>query len=250
MLKNKHLEDVFIPECKTGPTQQGSHVRFDAWVMRKSWANPLVIGYEIKVNRSDFVNDQKWRGYLPFCNEFYWVCPYGLIDPNEVSDDAGLMCVSKNCTRVYTKKRAKYRNVEIPESIWRYILMGRVVITRMTERTVSKKERWEEWLRNEQIDKAFGYRVGKRIQLKIREKIEKVNGENSKLKSLIEDYEDVRQLLASLGFDPESFWKGDVNKRIRERGCISSELISSINNAINALSSLQTNIEKINQDPK
>jgi len=218
--------------------------------MRKSWANPLVIGYEIKVNRSDFVNDQKWHGYLPFCNEFCWVCPYGLIDPNEVSDDAGLMYVSKNCNRVYTKKRAKYRDVEIPDSIWRYILMSRVVITRMAEFTVSKKEQWEEWLRNEQIDKLFGYRVGKRLQLRIREEIEKVSDKNSELKALIEDYEDIRQLLTSLGFDPESFWRGSVNRRIREKNCISSELIGSVNNAINALSSLQTNIKKITQDPK
>jgi hypothetical protein len=46
LLRVKHEGDVFVPECKTGPSQGHDHSRFDAWVMRKSWANAETIGYE------------------------------------------------------------------------------------------------------------------------------------------------------------------------------------------------------------
>jgi hypothetical protein len=52
-LAQRHKDDVFVPECKNGPTQTGSHRRLDAWVMLKTWSPVTMIGYEIKVSRSD-----------------------------------------------------------------------------------------------------------------------------------------------------------------------------------------------------
>lgn len=73
LLEAKHSKDLLIPECKDGPTQSVSeHLRMDAWVMNRSWAHPCYTAYEIKVTRSDFLNDRKWRGYLPYCNEFFF----------------------------------------------------------------------------------------------------------------------------------------------------------------------------------
>lgn len=60
LLAARHVNDVFIPECKDGPTQSGSHLRMDAWAMNKSWAHPCAIGYEVKVTRADFIGDNKW----------------------------------------------------------------------------------------------------------------------------------------------------------------------------------------------
>ena len=65
LLAKKHSADVFVPECKTGGTWAGTHLRLDAWAMRRSWTHPTVWGYEIKVSRSDFLSDDKWVGYLP-----------------------------------------------------------------------------------------------------------------------------------------------------------------------------------------
>src|SRR5258706_16426649 len=48
LLAEKHAADVFVPECKDGPSQGTQHFRMDAWAMLKSWSNPLTIGYEIK----------------------------------------------------------------------------------------------------------------------------------------------------------------------------------------------------------
>ena len=80
LLAVKHSKDIFVPECKDGPTHTADHLRMDAWVMKRSWVRPLSIGYEIKISRQDFLNDQKWHSYLNYCNEFYFVCPAGLID--------------------------------------------------------------------------------------------------------------------------------------------------------------------------
>ena len=57
LLETRHGGDVFVPECKAGATQGAGYTpRLDAWVMFKSRSRPRVIGYEVKVSRSDFDN--------------------------------------------------------------------------------------------------------------------------------------------------------------------------------------------------
>jgi len=75
LLLIKHSKDVCVPECKGGPTWFGRHDRMDLWTMARSWAHPRCCAYEIKVSRSDFVNDKKWMAYLEYCNELYFVAP-------------------------------------------------------------------------------------------------------------------------------------------------------------------------------
>jgi len=214
-LREKHHKDVFIPECKTGPTIVGSHVRFDALVMTKSWTHPAVIGYEIKVSRQDFTRDIKWPDYLPFCNEFYFVCPPDIIKPSEVSDDVGLYWTSGSGTKVYQKKKAKYRDIQIPDSLWRYILMWRARIGDEIDPNVqTKQDQWREWLENRKIDHNFGYMVGRAIKEEIRKKVTDVANENERLRNLVAKYEDIKQLLVKLGFNPERFSEWDVQRRI------------------------------------
>ena len=59
LLSTKHSKDLFIPECKDGPTWGASHLRLDAWALTRSWASPCSYGYEIKVSRSDWMQDDK-----------------------------------------------------------------------------------------------------------------------------------------------------------------------------------------------
>lgn len=45
-----------------------------------SWDGPRITGYEVKVNRSDFLSDVrsgKWEKYLAWCNGLYFVFPAG-----------------------------------------------------------------------------------------------------------------------------------------------------------------------------
>ena len=69
----------------------------------------------MKIDRSDFLKDDKFYGYLEFCNFFSFACPSGLIDPSEVEDGIGLLWVASTGSRLFTKRKPKRREVTIPE---------------------------------------------------------------------------------------------------------------------------------------
>jgi len=184
--------------------------------MKKSWVNPLTIGYEIKVNREDFLHDEKWRTYLDYCNEFYFVCPNGIITKDEIPTETGLMYISSTGTRIYTKKKAPYRSVQIPEEIYRYILMARVVI-REDWTCRNSREFWERWLEQKEKDVDFGHQIGKRIRREIREKISIVESENRELKKRMESYDKLVKFLATLGIGPEeTYFSSLIEQRIKD----------------------------------
>lgn len=196
LLAAKHSDDVFVPECKDGPTQGATHNRLDAWVMRRSWSKPLVSGYEIKVSRSDFLRDDKWPAYLGLCNQFWFVAPAGVIQVDEVPADAGLMVVASTGNRLLTKKRAPHRAVEIPESVFRYVLMSRAKITREFE-PKDRAERWREWLAEREKRRHLGYDVSRAI----REHVDRVEERCRKLEAENAALAEVRDLVDSLGVD-------------------------------------------------
>jgi hypothetical protein len=83
-----------------------SQVVFDAFIITPH--RQVMKGFEFKVSRQDFLADlkpkkrhrsnypadqPKWKYYLQFCNLFYWVCPEGLIKPEEVEAPAGLIWI-------------------------------------------------------------------------------------------------------------------------------------------------------------
>lgn len=208
LLAARHSEDVFVPECKNGPTQSvRNYLRLDAWVMAKSWTNPHVIGYEIKVSRGDFLGDDKWRGYLPYCNSFYFVAPVGLIDPAELPPEAGLLVASKNCRTVQMKKKAARREVKIPEEIFRYVLMARARIA-VTE-SWDKRQQAREIAASRVEDRKLGYLVSKAI----REKVEHVEMENDRLTRKMQGYDDLINILQRLGYSESEIARGWIGER-------------------------------------
>lgn len=221
LLAEKHSKDVFIAECKDGPTQSVSeHLRMDAWVMNRSWAHPCYTAYEIKVSRSDFLSDKKWRHYLPYCNEFFFVAPKGLISANELPPEAGLLELlggaSGRC--LVKRKAAQWREAEVPESLFRYVLMCRVIVGRSefhAERPKSEEIAfWQRFVAEKTEKRELGYRVGKAI----RDKVESVNRENERLRNRMEEYDDIRQWLSYIGVDPNghvSRWS--VEDRLKEQ---------------------------------
>ena len=136
VLASKHTRDLFVPHCKTGPSWGGGKpMIFDAWVMPYSWTKPI-IGYEIKTDHSDFKWDRKWPGYLEFCNLFYFVCPWGLIDLKEVPKEAGLCYLTKTGASVrYIKRSPVHWWHMIPPSIFQYVLMWRKQELKSIEKT-------------------------------------------------------------------------------------------------------------------
>lgn len=215
LLAAKHVNAVYVPQCKTGASDRGMQI-MDGWAMDKSWAHPLVTAYEIKVSRNDFLQDNKWPGYLKYCNAFYFVCPADLIKVDELPADVGLMWVSKTGTRVYTKRKAVYRKVDIPESVFRYVLMCRSVISR--EQSDSRdKEYWAQWLVEKQMDHTFGWRVSKSIRQTVDQRIDAVERENRRLVDLMDKYKDLEHVIRSLGFDVHDVRSFNFRDRLAEK---------------------------------
>lgn len=257
LLKSKHSEDIFVTECKIGSaTMQRNCQIFDAWVMNKSWANAKVTGYEIKVSRSDFLNDTKYRGYLDYCNSLYFICPPKLILPEEIDKDVGLIYVSKNCTRLYTKKKAPFRDVEIPESIFRYILMCRTKIQESNFNNLNlrnadtKKEYWKKWLKNKQVDYYFGCQLGKTIRKTINNEIDNVKTENRRINSINEQLQSVKDFLNEIGVDMKRYGlRHVVERQLKELdGIYPSGFKRKLDSLIEDLQRISSTVEKRHED--
>lgn len=123
-LSKRHTRDSFFTEVKNGPTHTSHELLImDAVAFKKSWANPCIMGYEIKVSRSDFLGDEKWRGYLQYCNQFSFVCPRGMIEPDELPDDIGLIYYNPDKETLYTRRKATHREIDPPLGMMMYLIM-------------------------------------------------------------------------------------------------------------------------------
>jgi hypothetical protein len=107
----------------------------DAWVLCRTWSPMTTVGYEIKVSRADFEQDQKWTSYLPLCHAFYFACPAGLIRSTDLPKGVGLKWYSKS-GNIHTKLRAE-RHEPDPEKLAQlliYVIMCRARITKEPQR--------------------------------------------------------------------------------------------------------------------
>lgn len=181
-LAKKHgNREFFIAECKNGPSLTG-FLQFDGIAIYKSWAHPRIVGYEIKVSRSDFQRDTKFFRYLPYCHEFYIVTPTGLIDRMELPNDIGLMYYNPKTKIITTKKKAIHRKIEISGDMMLYIIMNRLESDRMPFHS-SKADYWKDWLANKLGNRELGYQV----RSKLLEQVEKLEQENKRYSRFKED---------------------------------------------------------------
>jgi hypothetical protein len=119
---------IALTEVKGGSTWFGSLARFDMVAIRKSWTEPCIRIYEAKVSRQSFLNDHKWHRYLPYCNEFYWLCPTGLIKRSEIADRCGLATFNPKSGSLSTSKKAIYHPMdeESRSNMLMYLFMWRI----------------------------------------------------------------------------------------------------------------------------
>lgn len=107
---------------------------FDAFMIQPF--DRKIRGFEFKVSRSDFLSDiklkpetiaynwnldryvAKWTKYLTYVNIFYWVCPSGLIQPNEIKEPAGLIWIPG----MVIKKRPRSINKDMDIKLLKEIL--------------------------------------------------------------------------------------------------------------------------------
>jgi hypothetical protein len=218
LLETRHSQDVFVGECKNGPswTRAGNPLlRLDAWAMRRSYSKPCVWGYEIKVSRADFVQDDKWHLYLPYCNEFYFVTPPKLIDPDELPHEAGLLWTSKNCSRLYTKKKSPHRRDEIDAALYKYILMSRAKIVDAYDVDKSSgRDYWRRWLEQREEDREIGSRVSVALSERYHRDVTKVQLKQVRLEERLGRLERVAAFVRANQIDMASY---DLEAAIRRQ---------------------------------
>jgi hypothetical protein len=244
MLAQRHAADVFVPECKDGPTQGCEHSRLDAWAMRKSWANPCCWGYEVKVSRNDFLRDEKWANYLPLCNELYFVAPKGVISPDEVPQGVGLLVVAGS--RLVCKRKAPHRDVLIPDALWRYVLMCRAEIRDDKEETKTSAQRMEqyrEWLKNKYERKQLALL----IQSNLHSRMSEIETRNRRLEQYREATAHLEMRLRQIGVDPyDNSWKAkdQINKFARDLAGDFSDLDAACDEMVREVSRLKAAVQR------
>lgn len=206
LLAVKHYKDVFVSECKTGPTRGASHRRLDAWAMRRSWVSACAIGYEVKVSRADFLGDTKWHEYLNYCNELSFVAPKGVLNVSELPDSVGFLEVAKNGKRLWVRRKAVYRDIDVPGELYQYILMARTEIHPPNYYSHDRLAYWQEWLAEKDDKKLIGHNVSKRLNELVEQRITKVEYENRDLRSENKNLGELKDVLVKLGLDGRAIW--------------------------------------------
>lgn len=213
-LAKRHTDDLFLTEVKTGQTWGNNELlKFDALAVKKSWAKPRFTGYEVKVSRSDFMNDQKWPGYLPYCHCFSFVCPKGLIQREELTEEVGLIWYYPDTGALVTKRPAKYRLIELSADLLYYILISRTESDRHPFFS-SRREEIEAYVK----DKSTRLNLAREFKGKLFDEItalrEKVRGLESELRfggTKHEQLKKIKEAAEKAGINVRySWWPDDV----------------------------------------
>jgi len=183
LIEARHNKDVFVPECKDGPSWGGAPMRLDAWAMRKSWANPCTWGYEIKVSRQDWLRDDKWHLYRDLVNEFYLVSPPEIIQISEVPADCGLYWVSKNAKILQIKKKSPRLALDPAREaiLMQYVLQSRATID--AKRNPNSVEEWKHYLANKRETRSIGHSCSRALQERYAEEVDAVRRKNIELEN-------------------------------------------------------------------
>jgi hypothetical protein len=199
-LQSRQSKDLIVPECKDGPTWGGGHRRLDYWVLRRSWSNPAMIGYEVKSGRADFLADQKWQTYLPLCNELWFIAETkDAIAAKELPESVGLLRLAGS--RLITVRRAAWRELTVPpDALMTYVLMCR---TRIEKEHMTgdggQTAYWREWLERREEDQRVGYDVSKRLRQRYEQDVERERARNDSLQEQVRSLTAIRDALDARG---------------------------------------------------
>lgn len=211
-LKEMHngRNTYFITECKTCstyfPDPQGL-LKFDGLAVTKSYTKPCIIGYEIKVSRGDFLQDNKWHLYLQYCNEFYFVVPHGLVKKDELPDNVGLIYYNPDTKALRTVKKALYRQIEKPVGVYEYIIFSRLEEDRIPFYE-DKAEYARDYIEDQKDKKYIGYNLGSKMAKDLEEAYKRLDAVRHKEVN-IERWEKVEKLLRKYDILGWSWYKDD-----------------------------------------
>lgn len=216
MLETRHADDVFVAECKDGPTQTRSHLRLDAWVLAKTWSPITTIGYEIKVDRGDWRRDEKLHQYMPLCHLLYVVAPKGIVPVDELPAGVGLIEPVGTAGRLQVKRKAARREIQLPAELMVYVLMCRTRITRENGDPSDRNWRLDQ-LREWATSKDERLELSYALSQKIRTVFDRLHDEMRAERRRNEELENIRNRIQEMGFDPaRSVNQWDVRRRLED----------------------------------
>lgn len=209
-LSKRHEKDFWITEVKTGPTNWGNEPlhKIDGLAIKKSWANPCFTAYEVKVSRGDFLRDDKWPAYLSQCHQFFFACPAGLIQPEELADDVGLIWYDPEASRLRVRRKAVFRPIEIPPQLLYYIIMSRIESDRHPFFS-SAREHLEAWVEDRGNRQRLSRMVTGKIADTIRQQERQIFELQTQLKSANWEREQANDVYAKLSKLGIQTWHGD-----------------------------------------
>lgn len=200
LLMHKHRDDVCVPEAPAG------RGRVDLWTMKRSWASPDIRSYEIKVSRSDFLQDDKWQGYMSCCHSFWFVTPQGVIKPDEIPAEAGHILVSKTGTKLYTKKKAPAHS-KLDEKVLSKLMMSvlfsrsRIIGSYFGGQPKTDEEKIREWLETKEEKRHLGAVYSKHLNEQVQRTIDKATIEAAEAIQENRVLQPVKAALEAMGFE-------------------------------------------------
>jgi hypothetical protein len=244
-LSKKHSDDFFTTECKNGPSHsagKGQLLILDALAIKKSWANPCITGYEIKVDRQDFMRDEKWPGYKEYCHRFSFVCPKGMIEPEELPEDIGLIYYNVEKESLYTKRKAAYRDIEISADMLYYILMSKVDSDRHPFFS-TQREKFEAYIQDKVSRDSLSYSVKSKLLDELKE-MEKQLREANRFKKDAQKFKLILPILRGAGID--TWWSEKMLEDLRAAlsGSFSPQAARIVNNLKNEIGRLAEQMER------
>jgi hypothetical protein len=245
-LEQLHRVDAFFTQVKNGPTFTSNNLLIlDAVALKKSWSKPCITGYEIKVDRGDFIRDEKWPYYLQYCNKFYFACPTGLIDPDELSKDIGLIYYNPEKQCISTKRKALMKTIDLPTDMFYYIIMNQIGSDKHPF-FGSRREFFEALVQDKEDCRMLARYVHKKTGDKIREaekRTEEAERKAVRLERQAEEYEAVKSILVSCGINTNRWsWREDLEKLLKSGMPLGTE-----RNIESAIENLQRLLDSIKQ---
>lgn len=197
---SKQKQDMFFEQVKTGSSYVGKPRILDAVAIRPSWTTPCITGYEIKVDRGDFLRDDKWREYLPYTNEFYFAAPKGIIQESELPDEIGLVIFNPKTKSVRTSRKAAWREIEKATA---FDLLYFVVMWRTEKHHgYTNVERIEQYLNGKIGGRELSHHFSNKLINQLREaerKVEDIDYKIRRLETYEENLNQIREMLVSAG---------------------------------------------------
>jgi hypothetical protein len=203
-IQNRHkpFKDIFLTEVKTGPTWNNQNLRkIDAVAIKRSWRQPCITAYEIKTTRQDFLRDDKWPEYLPYCHRFYFVCPNGVIEKKEVESPVGLIWVDPETHGHSVKQQAVFRNIDIPGSMFYHLVISHMDYDRHPFFS-DTREYLEAWIADKKDGCELGIKVSSKMWTEMREAKAKILELKKKVDFLQEEekrFQEVKKILSGHG---------------------------------------------------